>query len=250
MEENKKTNGTVECTKCHQHVNASDAQQTTKGVVCNNCVKAQKKRNKIYAGSAAGVIVAAIAGGIYFTSPAGLTGSGFDGVGEINDSMNIVVDSANVSFDMATATAASSPVTTQAPISNLAEFKSVLSNNIDNAQKSKNNKIVIPSVSALFRMNTNYFINDGEGIVKELAAAYLQTNKKATICVEGYTCDLGEDELNTNLSKLRAEAVKDILVSAGVPTNKIETKWYGKSRYKDFNYSDKSEYRRVIVSIK
>lgn len=99
-------------------------------------------------------------------------------------------------------------------------------------------------------MNTNYFINDGEAIVKELAYAYLQTNKLATICIEGYTCDLGGDGLNTNLSKLRAEAVKDILVSAGVPTDKIETKWYGKSRYKDFNYSDKSEYRRVIVSIK
>lgn len=250
MEVNNKTNGTVECTKCHQQVNASNAQQTSKGVVCNNCINAQKKRNKIYAGSAAGVIAAAIAGGVYFTSPAGLTGSGFDGVGEINDSMNVAVDSASVSFNMATVTAASSPVSTQAPISNLAEFKSALGNNVSEAQKNKDGKIVIPSIGAMFAVNTNYFANDGETIVKEFAKAYLNTNKKAMILIEGYTCDLGGDKMNTTLSQLRAEAAKNVLEAAGVPSDRIETKWYGKSRYNEFSYSDKSEYRRVTISIK
>ena len=87
-------------------------------------------------------------------------------------------------------------------------------------------------------------------IVKELAKTYLQTNKQATILVEGYTCDLGGDQLNQKLSELRADAVKKILIETGVPSDKIETKWYGKSRYKEFNYPNKSDYRRVIVSIK
>lgn len=75
-----------------------------------------------------------------------------------------------------------------------------------------------------------------------------QTNKEATILVEGYTCDLGG--VNFKLSEVRAKAVKKILVNAGIPENKIEVKWYGKSRFKEFKYSSKSEYRRVILSVK
>lgn len=56
------------------------------------------------------------------------------------------------------------------------------------------------------------------------SGTYLQTNKQATILVEGYTCNLGSDKLNQKLSELRADAVKKVLVEAGVPSDKIETK--------------------------
>ena len=243
---------TVECTKCHKQVVPTNGILDKSGFICNECVVKQKKRKRnIIAGSCASVVAATcLCGGIYMCSPENRTGVGFDGVGEITDSMNVVVDSAIVAFNMATATATSDPVSTQNPISNIAEFKAAISKNVGDAQKSNKQNVVIPSIGVRFEINTNYFVLGNNEIVKELAKTYLQTNKQATILVEGYTCDLGGDQLNQKLSELRADAVKKILIETGVPSDKIETKWYGKSRYKEFNYPNKSDYRRVIVSIK
>ena len=256
MEETIKTpqtpNGqkTVECSKCHKQVGSANGIQTNSGFICNECAAKQKKRKRnIIGGTCAGVVAACLCG-IYMYSPEGRTGEGFDGVGEIYDSMNVVVDSANVSFDLAAVTATSAPVSTQAPITNIADFKAAISKNIADAQKTNSQNVVMPSIGIMFDINTNYFVSGNNEIVKELANSYLQTNRQATILVEGYTCNLGGDRLNLKLSELRADAVKKVLVDAGVPADKIETKWYGKSRYKDFKYPNKSDYRRAIISIK
>lgn len=251
MEETKHVNPadskqTVECSKCHKQVSSTDGMQTKNGFVCVECSKKSKKQKFIITGA---VIVAAIGSWLVFGhSPK--TGEGFDGVGEVTDSMSLSVDSNKVSIDLATMTAASSSVSTQAPVSNIADFKHELDKNVATASKDGAKQLVIPSVCPLFEINTNYFSNDGEGLVKEFASAFAKTNKQAKLLVEGYTCDLGGNSLNEKLSKSRAEAVKSILVSSGVPENQIEVKWYGKSRFKDFKYSDKSEYRRVVISVK
>ena len=164
--------------------------------------------------------------------------------------MNVKVDSADVSFNLSTATAVSSPVSTQSPIANITDFHRALGKNVSDARKNGDGSILIPSIGAMFAINTNIFVGDGEEVVNAFADTYLKTNKTAMIVIEGYTCDLGEDIINTELSKLRAETAKSVLVEAGVPSDKIEIKWYGKTRNKEFSYKDISEYRRVIVSIK
>lgn len=87
-------------------------------------------------------------------------------------------------------------------------------------------------------------------LINEFAKNYLQTDKTATILVEGYACDLGDDTSNMKLSKDRAIAVKNVLVECGVAEDKIETKWYGESRYNELGYPSKEDHRRVNVSIK
>lgn len=67
--------------------------------------------------------------------------------------------------------------------------------------------------------------------------------------MEGFTCDLGGETLNNKLSEARAEVVKNILMNAGIPEQNIEMKWYGKSRFGEFKYSNKSDYRRVTISV-
>lgn len=243
------TQQTVECSKCHTKVAASEGVQTSKGFVCTKCSNKTKKKIIIIAVVII-VIVAAVLGFWFTFGNSPRTGEGFNGVGEITDSMSLAVDSNNVSIDLATVTAASSSVSTQAPVSNLADFKHELDRNVTTASKGNEKQLIIPSVSPLFEINTNYFTGDGEALVKEFASTFAKTNKKAKLMVEGYTCDLGGDAMNENLSKSRAEAVKNILVQAGVPEEQIEVKWYGKSRFKDFKYSDKSEYRRVVLSVK
>lgn len=243
------TQQTVECSKCHTKVASSERVQTSKGFVCTKCSSKEKKKKVITCVAIA--VIAAVAVGSWFAfgnSPR--TGEGFNGIGEVTDSMSLAVDSNNVNINLATMTAASSSVSTQAPVSNLAGFKHELDRNVATASKGNEKQLIIPSVSPLFEINTNYFTGDGEALVKEFASAFAKTNKKAKLMVEGYTCDLGGDAMNENLSKSRAEAVKNILVQAGVPEEQIEVKWYGKSRFKNFKYSDKSEYRRVVLSVK
>lgn len=239
---------TIECSKCNKQVAQTDGVQNSNGFVCNECNSKRKKPLIIGAVVFAIVVIAAI---LWVSIGNGQrTGKGFGGVGDIQDSMSLHVDSNQVNFDFAKATAVSSSVSTQTPISNLENFKHALSQNIKSANNDTSKKLVIPSVGVLFKINTNYFTNKGEALVKEFASTYVKTNKKATILLEGHTCDLGGVTLNDKLSESRAKAVKKILLAEGVPDNKIEVKCYGKSRYKEFNYSDKSEYRRVIISVK
>ena len=254
MEEKKQQNQTsnthqnVECSKCHKQVSSTDGVQKSNGFVCNECINKSKKR--ILLTSIGGVIIVAAIIVWAFTGNSKRTGEGFEGVGEIQDSVSLSVNANEVKFDLSTATAVSSPISTQAPISNLADFKNVFAKNVVDATDKNAKNIVIPSVSPLFEINTDHFINDGEALVREFAAVYNKTNKESTIFVEGFTCDLGGIDLNNKLSEVRAETVKKILVNADIPEDKIEVKWYGKSRFNEFKYSDKSEYRRVILSIK
>ena len=238
----------VECSKCHKQVSSTNGVQKPNGFVCNECISKSKKR--ILLTAIGGVVVVAAIIVWAFTGNSKRTGEGFEGVGEIQDSVSLSVNTNEVKFDLSTATAVSSPVSTQAPISNLADFKNVFAQNVADATDKNAKDIVIPSVSPLFEINTDHFINDGEALVREFAAVYNKTNKEAKILVEGFTCDLGGVNLNNKLSEVRAETVKKVLVDAGVPENKIEVKWYGKSRFNEFKYSDKSEYRRVILSVK
>lgn len=239
----------VECSKCHKKVVPTEGEVKPRGFICNECLKKQKKRTMVLGGLCV-LAVVAIAAAFLLTNKQSKTGSGFDGVGEIKDSMELSVDSNNVSINLASKTAVSNSVSAQAPISDLSSFKHVLSDNIVTSNKDKSGKLVIPSVSPLFGINTNYFIGDGEALVKEFASTFAKTDKKAKLLVEGFTCDLGSVVLNNKLSETRAEAVKNILINAGVPEQNIEMKWYGKSRFAEFKYADKSEYRRVIISVK
>lgn len=252
MEEKKKQNQsnnqqTVECSKCHKSVLSTNGTQKSTGFVCNECGNRQKKNLVIGAVGGVLAIIALVAWMVVENKQR--TGDGFAGVGEIQDSVSVSVSSNDIKFEISATTATGASISTQNPVSNLEDFKHIFMQNVDNAEKEHSNELVIPSISTLFNINTNHFINEGEILVKEFAHAYSKTNKKATLLVEGYTCDLGDDILNENLSKMRAKTVQNILIDAGIPEKMIELKWYGESRYKEFNYSDKSKYRCVILSI-
>lgn len=242
------TQQSVECSKCHKQVMPMNGVQKPTGFVCGDCIRKSKKRTLM--GIIGGVVVAAAIIVWALTGNSNRTGEGFEGVGEIQDTVSLSVSANEVKFDLSAATAVSSPVSTQNPISNLEDFKNVFAQNVADATRENSKDVVIPSASPLFEINTDHLINDGNALVREFALAYNKTNKEAIILVEGYTCDLGEAKLNDKLSEVRAKTVKNILVNAGIPENKIEVKWYGESRFNEFKYSSKSEYRRVILSVK
>ncbi len=68
--------------------------------------------------------------------------------------------------------------------------------------------------------------------VKELEVLYqfMKNKPNVTILVEGHTDDRGTHPYNDRLSLLRAEAVKNYLVSRGIDPNRIKTVGFGKRK--------------------
>jgi peptidoglycan-associated lipoprotein len=95
-----------------------------------------------------------------------------------------------------------------------------------------------PSMEQLFKANVfdAYFdfnkydirADAREGLSK--TAQFLRSYPDIHIVIEGHCDDRGSTEYNLGLGERRAQAVKDFLVSLGVPANRVETTSYGKER--------------------
>jgi outer membrane protein OmpA-like peptidoglycan-associated protein len=61
-------------------------------------------------------------------------------------------------------------------------------------------------------------------------AGVLVNSPALTVRLDGYADPRGGDELNLELSRARADAVRDLLLAAGVPEQALEVNAYGKSQ--------------------
>jgi outer membrane protein OmpA-like peptidoglycan-associated protein len=61
-------------------------------------------------------------------------------------------------------------------------------------------------------------------------AGVLTKSPALTVRLDGYADPRGSDELNLQLSQARADAVRDLLLAAGVPQQALEVNAYGKSQ--------------------
>jgi outer membrane protein OmpA-like peptidoglycan-associated protein len=106
----------------------------------------------------------------------------------------------------------------------------------------------------LFKFDSTELANDRSRqqvaeIGKALADAKFQNAK---FVVQGHTCDLGSDEYNLALSRRRAEAIRDMLVSQyGIVSGRLKVEGKGESEPAVPNYSDanRSKNRRVVVAL-
>ena len=255
MEESKKSsqaqaqNG-VECAKCHKQVAPENGQQKDDKFICNECL-IKTKRNRIIAGVIflACCIAAALIWFYIAGSDKKITATGFDGVTEINDSINVNVDSINMEFNLATATISSSPVATQAPVANIDDFKRIVARNVETAKSEKTNILNIPVSSIQFGFKSSALSGDAYNLIREIVSLYNQTSKENGIVIEGYACYIVEDAPNDYISQQRAEAVKSAFIENGVDASKITTQWYGKSKNAEFNLPKNEDNRRVLISI-
>ncbi len=241
--------GRVECKKCQKQVAPGNGQQKNGDFVCNECLAKSKRNNIIVASS---ILACCIAGALiwFFIAPDKRTATGFDGVAEINDSVNVVVDSINVEFNLATAAITSTPVSTQAPVNNIADFKHIIAQSVETAKTDNTNSLSIPVLAVQFGFKSSTLSADAINLIREITGLYNQTSKENMIVVEGYACNIGEDAPNDYISQERAETVKAALVEHGVDAAKITTRWYGKSKNSEFNLSKNEDNRRVLISIK
>lgn len=96
----------------------------------------------------------------------------------------------------------------------------------------RNESIAGKTICAINDINFNF----SESTIKPESYAYLdklasiiqRMNKKVEVC--GHTDNVGADEFNMNLSKMRAQAVVEYLVKKGVDRDKLTFSYYGETK--------------------
>ena len=96
-----------------------------------------------------------------------------------------------------------------------------------------------------------YTLKQGTQISLAKVAGILEAYPGLKVQVEGYTDSVGSDEMNQKLSENRASAVKDFLVSQGVPQTNISSTGFGKNSPVADNStaSGRAENRRVNMVV-
>lgn len=239
---------TAKCIKCQQDIPAQNGVNKTNGFICNNCIRKARKRKIVITGS---ILLLILAGAIiYLSATTRKSPIGFDGATNIQDTISITAQSPEVEFALEKTVALANVVTPSQAVDNLESFKRIFAKNLKDATEHKANGITIPAIFVLFDFESANISSSANNLLREYAKTYLQTNRQATILVQGYACNYGSDAVNNTISKQRADAIKSALVSYGVSDIQIETQWFGKSKNKDFSYPKMKDYRRVVISIK
>jgi len=87
------------------------------------------------------------------------------------------------------------------------------------------------SADALFDFDKSDIRLDEMSKVSEIAA-YMQRNPSSKVGIDGHTDPRGTDRYNQALSEGRVNAIRDALMKAGVPADRIQTGAFGESRLK------------------
>lgn len=86
----------------------------------------------------------------------------------------------------------------------------------------------------------------------EAVANFMKKYPNTSTIIEGHTDSIGSDSYNMDLSKRRAEAVKQELVTMyGIDPNRLQTQGFGETRPVDTNATPEGRYnnRRVVATV-
>ncbi|MGE4373581.1 MAG: OmpA family protein [Xanthobacter sp.] len=91
----------------------------------------------------------------------------------------------------------------------------------------------------------------GHEVILKAAQLIKALPNGAQIIIEGYTDNVGEDGMNLQLSQQRADAVKSIMVEAGIPADDISATGYGNANPLDTNDTPegRAHNRRITYEI-
>lgn len=103
--------------------------------------------------------------------------------------------------------------------------------------------------SLAFKINSAE-LNSGYEDDLSSAAEVFKNHPDTNILIEGHTDDSGSNEYNMALSEKRAKTVSSYLISQGVDSSRITTKWYGEDQPKYPNDdANREKNRRVELAI-
>lgn len=101
-----------------------------------------------------------------------------------------------------------------------------------------------------FELNSAELTGDSRPLLARVAADLVKY-PRLRIEVQGHTDTSGSDSYNRQLSQRRAEAVRDYLVSQGVPATQVDARGYGESMpiADDRTPEGRARNRRVVMSV-
>lgn len=234
MMENKEMKG-LECSKCNAKLSPEELKEDKK-TICEKCQTKSKKKFAIVA------ILMAVSIGVlsafYFKGSNELVG--FDGV-NLSDSTAVRQKSIYIEADTTTTT-----ITPK--VENIGETIT----DIDSFKREMEISNTMPSIGVLYNINNYNLASSSKSLLDYYVNNYNESKSSNMLLIEGFTCDLGSDEMNNKISKERADVVKNYFISKGIGEDKIEVKWYGKSKFTTGMDIDQSriEQRRTNVSLK
>ncbi|MEO7283503.1 OmpA family protein, partial [Gelidibacter sp.] len=104
--------------------------------------------------------------------------------------------------------------------------------NLDDFKNSVTTKGEINTAGFKFNQKEALLNENQTTYIKELVKTCNSMNKTGVFNISGFTCDLGTDQFNMELSKARALAVQEFLNTLDLKENTIEVNYYGESKFK------------------
>jgi outer membrane protein OmpA-like peptidoglycan-associated protein len=128
------------------------------------------------------------------------------------------------------------------------ELRATLSRLAEVRQEARGLVLTLPG-SVYFEVNKSIVQPAMRSRLTEIARALSTAGDDSHLLIEGHTDADGSSEYNLELSRLRAEAVRSVLVAGGVPPDRIETQGYGETRPIASNRTStgKAQNRRVEI---
>jgi outer membrane protein OmpA-like peptidoglycan-associated protein/tetratricopeptide (TPR) repeat protein len=80
----------------------------------------------------------------------------------------------------------------------------------------------------IYYASNSAYINEKSKYILNEFVIFLQENPRIKVAVHGHTDNVGDDGMNLDLSKRRAQAVYDYLLNKGVPSSRLTWQGYGK----------------------
>lgn len=155
-----------------------------------------------------------------------------------------------VEFDLSKLTPVAWAIDENGYVEDATKFRSRFEEEVSKAREARGDYVNFP-VSAVRYDLCGYDMSKVESdLVNAIGKAFLSTNQKGKLLVEGYTCNVGQEAFNEKLSRQRAERVGKILTDAGVPSEKVQVKWYGMTKYGTLpGVTGQEAHRRVTVTV-
>lgn len=106
------------------------------------------------------------------------------------------------------------------------------------------------TLTNIFFASGKFNLEDKSKVEMEKLITLFKENPTMKVEISGHTDDIGKDLDNVNLSKNRAKAVYDYLVTAGIPAANLTFQGYGKSKPKVANTSPETRAKNRRIEFK
>lgn len=112
--------------------------------------------------------------------------------------------------------------------------------------------LTLSNVNILFDKKSSSITKENYALLQKIVDTIIKNERNYSFSIEGYSCDLGTNIYNDNLSKLRAKNIETYFLEKGVDSSKIKISWFGETKFNsngDLENSRKMS-RRVIIKTK